>query len=371
MVNTYQINPINPIPKIGRTSRSVANPHLAATCGADPQRITSSAVRATEPPSPFPFPPRTNMSGAISQAALAATRLQVVKYTDAASLVLLITDYFFTLDLEVALVWPSRRSTSKILFLISRYLPFFEVPLSLYYIVVPGVSLEQCKAINSALIMSRVAGIAVAEGILLLRTFALSGRSYSALKVLGSFYAVGVLTSTVTLSLFIQGSKYAPPPLNLPGCDLTGGKFILVGIPFIIIVLNELVLMIYTMWLGLQTYRHSHNPLIVTLYRDGIAYFVFMSGASFVIIIVFLQRRRTYQRTPLTVGSIINLVILVAGPPNLQDLLNGTLRIMHAIFSCRILLHVREAERDRNERTLEHAQDITIVSDISFAQTIS
>ncbi|KAJ7872686.1 hypothetical protein B0H13DRAFT_2349342 [Mycena leptocephala] len=205
----------------------------------------------------------------LERTVLAASRIQIVKYCHVGAIAILFFDYLLTLHMETTLVWPSRWSISKVLFMLSRYLPFVEVPLSLYY---------------------------------------------------------------------------DSPPLDLPGCDLIGGQFILVGIPFIIVVLNEVALMSYTMWIGFRAYRHSRNPLVVTLYRDGIMYFVFLSA-----------------------GSLLNLVILVAGPAHTQDLLNGLLRVVHSIFSCRILLHVREAERRRQEE--QQVPDLDLGSELSFATT--
>ncbi|KAJ7115346.1 hypothetical protein C8R44DRAFT_223241 [Mycena epipterygia] len=216
----------------------------------------------------------------VAAAALAASRLQIVKYADIGSIAILFFDYFLTLNLEATLVWPSRLSISKVLFLVSRYLPFLEVPLSAYYIFAPNASMSHCFAVNSAIIMTRLVGIAIAEAILLLRTFALSGQQLRILYVFGAIYTLGVSTSIITLSLFIKGSQYDVPPLNLPGCDLAGGSFILVGIPFIIIVLNEMALMGYTLYLGVKTYRHSHSLLVTTLYQDGIIYFVFLTSPS-------------------------------------------------------------------------------------------
>ncbi|KAJ7115357.1 hypothetical protein C8R44DRAFT_223330 [Mycena epipterygia] len=279
------------------------------------------------------------MGEVLEAAALAASRVQIVKYGYIGSLTILFFDYFLTLNLEATLVWPSRLSISKVLFLLSRYLPFLEVPLSGYYTFAPNASLSHCFAVNSAIIVTRLVGIAIAEAILLLRTFALSGRQLQVLQVFGTIYTLGVSTSAITLSLFIAGSKYDVPPLNLPGCDLAGGSFILVGIPFIIIVLNEMALMGYTLYLGVKTYRDTHSVLVATLYRDGIIYFLFLS-----------------------IGSLINLVILVAGPPHMQDLLNNLLRVVHAIFSCRILLHVREAECKRHELTWQE----DMISDVHF-----
>ena len=32
--------------------------------------------------------------------------------------------------------------------------------------------------------------------------------------------------------------------------------------------------MVLTLWVGIRRFRHSRNPLVITLYRDGIPYFV-------------------------------------------------------------------------------------------------
>ncbi|KAK7065080.1 hypothetical protein R3P38DRAFT_2490995, partial [Favolaschia claudopus] len=271
-------------------------------------------------------------------------------------------DYLLTLNLEITLVWPRRWSISKILFMLSRYLPFAEVPLLLYYIFSVNPSLMACKIVNSALIIARLSGISLAEAILVLRTYAVSGQNARILRIFGSVWAVGVTTSLVTLSLFIRSSKcksyplfHAITPLNLQGCDLAGGTFILVGIPFIILVLNELLLMIYTLWVGLKTYRHSRNPLVVTLYVDGMMYFVFLSGSS----------------SPPPLGwSIANLITLIAGPAHSQDLLNGLVRVLHAALSCRIILHVRQADQKRREMPSNEEEIGSLDLDVGNTQLV-
>ncbi|KAK7007875.1 hypothetical protein R3P38DRAFT_1622096 [Favolaschia claudopus] len=302
------------------------------------------------------------MAGEVSDdpAAVAASNLQLVKVAgtlfsvnisafefSVASIALLVFDYLLTLNLEITLVWPRRWSISKILFMLSRYLPFAEVPISLYYIFSVNPSLTACKIVNSALIIARLSGISLAEAILVLRTYAVSGQNPRILRIFGSVWAVGVTTSLVTLSLFIRSSKYAITPLNLQGCDLAGGTFILVGIPFIILVLNEHLLMIYTLWVGLKTYRHSRNPLIVTLYVDGIMYFVFLSG-----------------------WSIANLITLIAGPAHSQDLLNGLVRVLHAALSCRIILHVRQADEKRREMPSNEEEIVSLDLDVGSTQLV-
>ncbi|KAF8185320.1 hypothetical protein K438DRAFT_1974027 [Mycena galopus ATCC 62051] len=166
-----------------------------------------------------------------------------------------------------------------------------------------------------------VFGIAVGEGIFLLRTYALSGR-HNVLAIFGGIYAAGVIASITMVGIFLRGMTYSPPPLGIPACNLTGGPFVLVGLSFIIVLLNETALMAYTLVIKVKTYRHARSPLVATLFRDGITYYIF-----------------------LCLGSATNVVILVAAPAELRELLNTPLRVLHSVLSTRTLLHVREADR--------------------------
>ncbi|KAJ6568867.1 hypothetical protein B0H19DRAFT_688381 [Mycena capillaripes] len=220
------------------------------------------------------------MNGFFSeQDALASMRLQAVKYLDVAATVVLVFDYCLTLNLEVSLIWPSRWSLTKILYVLSRYPAFFDVPLVLYYLT-PTVSLEHCAQLNTAIASGNVFGIAVAEAIFVLRTYALSGRNRKVLITFGTIYTICVLATVTMIGIFLRHMRYSPPPHDIPGCNLTGGPFILVGLSFILVMLNETALMTYTLWIGFKTYRHTNSPFISTLYRDGITYYVFLCSAS-------------------------------------------------------------------------------------------
>ncbi|KAJ7159672.1 hypothetical protein C8R46DRAFT_1108831 [Mycena filopes] len=222
------------------------------------------------------------------QDALSATRLQAVK----------VFDYCITFNLEYTLIWPSRWSLTKILYVLSRYPAFFDVPLVLYYLT-PTVSLEHCAQLNTAIAAGNVFGIAVAEAIFVLRTYALSGRRRKILYIFGGIYTACVLAVVAMMGTFLRNMRYSPPPADIPGCNLTGGPFLLVGFSFILVLLNETALTSYTLYLGFKTYRHSHSPLIATMYRDGIMYYVF-----------------------LCVGSAANVAILIGAPKQLRELLN-------------------------------------------------
>ncbi|KAJ7481745.1 hypothetical protein FB451DRAFT_1237019 [Mycena latifolia] len=262
--------------------------------------------------------------------AVLASGLQTVRYMHVVNITILLYDYSLTLNREVSLMWSSQWSLSKILFFVSRYSPAFDVPLLLYYSTVSDLSFKHCSQLQAAASWSTVFGIAVAEAILVLRTYALSGRSRGVLIVFGALWSSAFLTSIVLLQLFLQSATYGPPPSpDIPGCFLTDGNVMFVGLSFIIVLLNDTIIMSYTLWIGLWNFSHSTNPLVLTLYRDGIMYYLF-----------------------LCIISATNVATLLQAPKPLAQLFNTFLRVLHAVLSTRILLHVRDIEHIESERTI-------------------
>ncbi|KAJ7164001.1 hypothetical protein C8R43DRAFT_946805 [Mycena crocata] len=232
------------------------------------------------------------------------------------SSICMIFDYALTAGLEVALIWPSKWSIMKVLFLLSRYSAAVDVPLMVYSRDIP---LDRCYRVHGVLICFNLCGIAVAEAIFVVRTYALSGRSRKVLAVFGAEFTVNH-----------QTPAFGPPPLpTIPGCFLTGGTLAYAAIPFALALSFDTSVVAFTLWLGIKNYRHSSNPFIVVLYRDGITYYFF-----------------------LCIISAVNVFVLLGGPPKMPDLLNNLLRVMHSILSTRVILHIREVEQKRADDSI-------------------
>ncbi|KAJ6577431.1 hypothetical protein B0H19DRAFT_1252781 [Mycena capillaripes] len=242
---------------------------------------------------------------------------------------ILVFDYLLSMHLEVSLVWGSKWSFSKVFYLCSRYPPFLDVPLQLWYSLTPNINIDMCKPIYSAASWGTCIGIAMAEALLLLRTYALMGCNFRALVALVIQYVAILCTTIVVLTMFLKSLRFGPPPLTVAGCYLVDGNTIVV-VAFILVVFNETVLMICTLWVGITRFRHSHNHLIKILYRDGITYFILLFCIS-----------------------VANLATLIWGPLELVDLFNTFLRVMHSVLSTRIVLH-----------DLTHQMPLEISSDI-------
>jgi hypothetical protein len=87
------------------------------------------------------------------------------------------------------------------------------------------------------------------------------------------------------------------PPPGISGCFLAAANKAEVVLPFVIVLLNDTgpgllsfitlriervrtAIVAYTLYLGIRNYRHARTPLVVTLYRDGITYYVFLCSES-------------------------------------------------------------------------------------------
>ncbi|KAJ7017311.1 hypothetical protein C8F04DRAFT_468888 [Mycena alexandri] len=160
----------------------------------------------------------TTMADTLSEEAISALRLQVVKYMNSAAAAILLFDYALTFHLEVDLIWPSAWSPAKILFVSARYTPFFDVPMQLYYSTA-RMFFKRCAQINIATTCSTIFGLAMSEAIFVLRTYALSGRRRRIICVFGAIYSICVVAIVIMLSVLLRYQSYSVFPLGLGGCN--------------------------------------------------------------------------------------------------------------------------------------------------------
>ncbi|KAF8131255.1 hypothetical protein K438DRAFT_1885860 [Mycena galopus ATCC 62051] len=243
-------------------------------------------------------------------------RALTLNYTQVSSAAILVFDYALTLNLEVSLIWGSKWSLPKVLFLVSRYSPVFDMPLA-------------CSRLNAAISWGTAFGISGAQAILLVRTYALSGCRRSVGIVFTSIWAVGLSATIVLVVFYDRRTVYTPSPFQgISGCYRAASSTTVLVIIFIMAFVNETMIMAYTLYLGIIKYRDVRTPLVVTLYRDGITYYVCLCVVSFWNVFMILNGR-------------------VFPKEALAQVLNTFLRVMHSVLSTRVLLHIRDVERKR------------------------
>ncbi|RDB20475.1 hypothetical protein Hypma_012418 [Hypsizygus marmoreus] len=256
----------------------------------------------------------------ISQSVESALRLNTVKYINVASGVIFICDYFQTFEMEVEHVWQSRTSLGNILFFVSRYLPFFDMPLNLYYALAPSVSPKTCLWVYSTACPSTILATAVADAMMALRVYALWGNSRTVMIILLCLLVTVYGPGIIILAFYLRSVKYGNPPLpTILGCYAVEENS-LVLVDWALLMFLEATLLGLSLWIGFKRFRHSHNRLVWVLYRDGTLYLVCL----------FLF-------------SAANIIVLVAGPLEYVDLLNTFQRVMHCVLSTRLVLHVRDS----------------------------
>jgi len=245
-------------------------------------------------------------------------QLRIVSYADVAAATLLVWEYIVTLSSEITLVWPSRWGLLKILFILTRYLPFVDVPGILYTRLKPSITVGECSNAFKFTGWLMVFGIVIAEVILVVRTWAIWGRTRFMAICLASVFTLCVVPVIYIESVYLDSVSFTPIPSS--GCFVSQGST-LIGIDFIIIITFESFVLVLTLIKGVKHYRHFgvHGCLSV-LYRDGILFFVYLLGIS-----------------------VINLAVAVVAPSDLANGLVTLQRVIHATVSARVLINLREA----------------------------
>ncbi|EPQ55593.1 hypothetical protein GLOTRDRAFT_128816 [Gloeophyllum trabeum ATCC 11539] len=250
---------------------------------------------------------------------VAAQRLQVVRYTQVASMAVLIAEWCFVIGEEVEYVWKGRWTYLKVFYLLSRYTPFLDTPFNLLNYLTPRIKPEASPLTAT----STFVGMSISEYILIARTYALYGRS----RTIGLFMLITVSICTVagaiTLSLFEVSLVFGPlPSPEIPGCILSEGSNI-AFVNFIILLGWEFFIVCLTAYRGIRDLRISRGPMAQTLYRDGIFFF-------FILLLL----------------STANIIVFVVAPLEYLDLVDTLTRCLHSIICCRVLLNLRGAAND-------------------------
>ncbi|KAJ3482312.1 hypothetical protein NLI96_g7065 [Meripilus lineatus] len=190
-------------------------------------------------------------------------RLRAETYTDAAAAALLIWDYFLTFDLEVSLMWPSEWSIIKILFFLTRYLPFFDVTLVMYYQIKPNITEETCRRTYEPAGWLIVIGIIIAEIILVVRTWAIWGRGKRIGYALLAASILAVVPVLVIENIFLKSIVFSPHPgPATPGCLLTSANPI-IALSFVVVIVFETFVLVLTLIKGVQQCKLRNHDIIL------------------------------------------------------------------------------------------------------------
>ncbi|KAG1743090.1 hypothetical protein EDB19DRAFT_1700025 [Suillus lakei] len=255
-----------------------------------------------------------------------AFRVHTSRYMKVAGLTILAYDYLVTMDKEVRLMWGSKWGMGRVLFCISRYLPFVASVIYHYYLfaVVSVLSdYDECFPLYDAAMWLNAISICAAQGLLILRTYAMWNCNKKILYGLLAF--VGILL-TVAFVLEVKDglllSYGPPPPTGGLGCYPTKSTNMLF-VFFLTLVVTQIVILILVL-IQARVYSQQMtgvaSGLLRSLYRDSVFYIVC-----------------------LLLVSIANVVVMSTIPPRYNQVFDTFPAVMHSVLSSRIMFNLRQS----------------------------
>ncbi|KAF8887342.1 hypothetical protein BD779DRAFT_515032 [Infundibulicybe gibba] len=226
---------------------------------------------------------------------------QIANYVHVSSLCLVIFDWFLTLDEEVTLIWGAPWSVGKILYLLTRYSAFIDLPVSVYRVSGP-VPFSLCAPLTLFTGVMYVLGVWIAQAISILCVWAMCGRSRRATGLLSVPALVVVTTQVIAFIKYHSSPTFISDPGTSIGCQVAEDANS-----------TNAVLLDFLPLIGLETML-----LILTAQSARMLYYFFLDGASLADMIMALGQGTRYD-----------------------FLLPSMQRASHSILSARILLQLR------------------------------
>ncbi|EJD07819.1 uncharacterized protein FOMMEDRAFT_164682 [Fomitiporia mediterranea MF3/22] len=261
-------------------------------------------------------------------------------YIARATIVVTITaltyDYLLTIGREKELIWPSRISVVKILFLLNRYVPFVGISGATYVLISLDTSAHSQKCVPAFWVFGgtpgsprilptndllNYAGMVIAEYvfaelILYTRAYAVWGCTRPALVMtIGTILAV-FTPGLYLASSFLKSAKVVNPPIFPTGCLIyLDGHIDMLAM--IAVVVSEAACLLAVL---VKATRMPRSMTMQQIVADGILFFV-------VIICV----------------TTANLVVLNVASPEVCNLLLAPQAALHSICCNRLILQIKAA----------------------------
>ncbi|KAF8844773.1 hypothetical protein BDN67DRAFT_1007932 [Paxillus ammoniavirescens] len=243
---------------------------------------------------------------------------QFSKYLNVAALSAFLFDYCLTFSSEVHHVWGKKWETTRIIFTISRYLPFIASPMICYN----DLYGHKCSAYSYVLEVIFNVCVISAEVILILRTYALWGHSRRVLAVLIVLAGAFILAATFIWTMVefsLPGDSKLPYVWYSAECGsgtLRNGAF-----RCAFMMAYEIVLQSMNTWRKFRTYRNVQSRVLSTLYWDGIMYMFW---------IILLTG--------------VNMTVIVAAPLAYISSLDTAQVAIHSVLASRIFFNLRACD---------------------------
>ncbi|KAG1765774.1 hypothetical protein EDD22DRAFT_1049302 [Suillus occidentalis] len=254
---------------------------------------------------------------------------QTVAYTAVASLAVLLFDFIITFDSEVHWTWGRGWGIMRIIFIVSRYLPFAGLTMTVYSSIASTHGGIPHHGIFTALYDGvRWLGIAASELLLVARTYAVWGCNKRFLTLTLMF------TTAISIAVLVMSDLGASESGDSTGV-FEEGQFS--SIIYGLLMLVEIVLMTLTLYKRSKFYQLGDSPLVTTLCRDGVLYVLcitreFWRFACVKALLFFFL---------FAVVSMANCISIALLPASYTALLAGPQLVTHSVLASRILFNLR------------------------------
>jgi len=265
--------------------------------------------------------------------------LKTVRYVIVSVLAYASIDYCGSFTSEIRYMWRGSWSTVKVLFFLSRYLVFVDVPMNVWFNEAVDPSPQMCSRVVSAMIVMTVLTTGLCEVVMFNRAYALSQQKRAVAIYLASHWIVAQAASLTLAGLFARSVTFItlPPslPLRLNGCLVDGGQTLYAAVIIVIALFSQLVATGLSFYFVTRNFRKSSGYIIHEIYKDGILYFFVMSAILIACVVACFA---------LPIGWM--LVATVAA------------RVFYALLATRMILNMREAAHIVTRHGTESAQHI-------------
>ncbi|KAG1721373.1 hypothetical protein EDB19DRAFT_519773 [Suillus lakei] len=241
-------------------------------------------------------------------------KLQTVKYSNLGGLAILVFDYFITFSEEVEWTWFKPWDITRVIFIISRYLPFVGVGMTAYDAL---RSSNQCASTVEGNVI-HIIGIVAAEALLAIRTWAFWQKSKRLLIGLLAYAVLAIIAAIVvdlSPKMLIPGEE--PPPGT---CYFESTRN--AAVVYMFLAVFESVILILTVYKRVHDYQDFRSGIVVTLYHDGMV----------------------YMSCILTI-TITNVIIGVALPSAYSNMFDTLQLVIHSVLASRLLFRLRHSNQ--------------------------
>ncbi|TEB18848.1 hypothetical protein FA13DRAFT_533994 [Coprinellus micaceus] len=294
-------------------------------------------------PSDTAIPVIVNLAGFLEE-------LQLLRFLDAATLTLLALEYLATLPLEVTLIWPTRLSHIKVLYFLNRHVVWVSV-------IAPRLANStKCHTMNILANCGRVATVLVSEALLFARVWALSGNeSLLGACLFGFWLAAGTAAFGLIIAFSLSAVFDLSPYPGIVTCIpiLSNSKYSTPAVALIF--LEQIVILSLSFYYGIRRHGTSGSHLGRIMYRDGLLYFVALTGETYRPLCMYKLNDRHHPQ----VLAILNALIQLTIRGNIRFVLNTFHFAMHAVLCNRMVLHLRNEAREKMGFTTQY--DISIL----------